>query len=129
MSNALALSAHWFGTAVPGHARERLGHPAREEAAAYERLRARAPIGREGARLWADVRGVPDLRERLRFALDYAFPPAAYMRSWYGLDRDWQIPIYYARRFLRGALHIVSDPLLRERRIVHEPPEAWMVDQ
>lgn len=128
VSETLVLAVHWFASPVPDDALRALGDRPAGEQAVYARLRARAPVGREGARVWTDMQGIRGRRARLAYGLAHAFPSTDYMREWYGLDHRWQVPIYYARRILRGALHVLSDPLRRERRTAQEPPEAWMVD-
>jgi hypothetical protein len=128
VDDALRAARHWFDTPVP--ASWRPGAVAPERQAAHRRLRARASVGREGARLWADVRGLPSARARLAYALRHVLPAPAYMRAWYGIDQDWRLPIYYARRLLRGLGHILALPGDPDgaRAAAVEPPEQWMID-
>jgi hypothetical protein len=129
LSDSLRLCRMWFDTPVPEPVWQEMAlrPPTRDEEAAYARLRARAPIGREGARLWSDVQGIPGLRNRIRFAAAHLFPSPAYIREWYGLDSNWKVPACYVRRMLRGAGHIVRRGA--PGPVVGDRPEAWMIER
>lgn len=124
---ALEASALWFGTPVPPGAPAWRGASG---AATLARQRDRAPVGREGARVLGDTRGLRSWRARLALALRSAFPAPAYMRAWYGVDRPARLPIYYAARLGRGLWHIALHAArpASVRRSAAEPPERWMID-
>jgi len=126
---ALEAAALWFGTPWPEAADAARGTGART-APGLARLRDHAPIGREGARVLGDARGLPSWRARLAFALRSAFPPPAYMRAWYGVDRPARLPIYYAARLGRGLWHLAAHAArpASARTMAAEPPERWMID-
>jgi hypothetical protein len=130
LSDALGLGRLWFDTPVPPGVLAHLAElaPTEQEAAAYRRLRRRAPVGQEGARLLADVRGVPGLRAKLRFTAGHLFPPPDAMRAWYGFDHVWQLPVYYARRAVRGVAHIARRTLRSDTRVALDPPDSWMIE-
>lgn len=53
-------------------------------------------------RLWADLRGMPGWRRRLRFASILLFPSPRYMRARYRIRHALLLPLYYAHRWIRG---------------------------
>jgi hypothetical protein len=102
LSDCLTAATTWFGTAVdirPLSAAERAG---------YERARSRPPVGREGARVWHDARRAHGWRPRVLVVRRALFPPPAFMRSWYGLDRDVLLPLAYLRRWISGARELLA---------------------
>lgn len=133
VADALAAAQHWFGTPVPPDSLSGLAAAVERDpraVAAHRRVRARAPLGREGARRFTDLRGAKGLRRKVRYALAFAFPSLDYMRRHHGVDRASSLPIYYARRVARGLAHVASELI---RRPAHggdadEPPEQWMVE-
>lgn len=54
------------------------------------------------ARFWADVRGIPQGRDRLAFTLARLFPSPAYMRQRYHIRHRGLIPFYYPYRWYLG---------------------------
>lgn len=130
LTDAVALARLWFETPIRPDIAGRMADlvQTEQEATAYRRLRRRAPVGEEGARLLDDVRGVPGLAAKLRFVASHLAPPPAAMRSWYGLDHAWQLPVYYARRAIRGAAHIARRPFRTGTAIALDPPDLWMID-
>ncbi|MFN2115254.1 MAG: nucleotidyltransferase family protein [Anaerolineae bacterium] len=130
LGDALVLATLWFATPLPDDVAAVLDAepPMPAEAAAYARMRRRAPVGAEGDRLLSDVQGVSGLAAKLRFAALHLAPPPRTMREWYGLDRSWQLPVYYARRALRGLAHIARRPFRAGSSGALESPELWMID-
>lgn len=129
VADGLRMSQVWFGTSVPGEVLSGLDAAVTaREAAAYRRLRARAPVGHEGARLWADVAGIPTLGAKVRFGLAHAFPPRALARRGRRPGPAGGLPVYYGRRLLRGALDIVCAGLRRGGGDRAELPEDRMVE-
>jgi hypothetical protein len=128
-ADALVAARHWFGTPIDGEALTALRRAG--DAEIHARLRHRPGVGREGARLWSDVQGIPGLRARIRFALGGAFPAPDAMRAWYGVRHAWQLPPLYVRRVVRGLGHLIAariDPA-RDLPLAAEPPERWMVER
>ena len=133
LSDALAVAVIWFGTPIPSGVNSSLEIAIQNDpdtVSAHSRVRARAPIGHEGARRLTDLKGVDGLLPKLRFALAFAFPPPSFMREHYGVDRISSLSIYYARRIVRGLVHVVSELLWRrsDALATDEPPERWMVE-
>ena len=128
LSAALRMAAFWFHTPVPDFVRDALREAeSAAETRIYHRLRSRAPVGQEGARLWADVRGVRGARAKAAFALAHLFPSPDYMRARHRLDGNRALPVYYARRLVRGVGHILARISYPGRRADADPPEAWMI--
>jgi hypothetical protein len=129
VADSLRMSRLWFATPVPTEVLADLeAAVTAEEDAIYRRLRARAPVGREGARLLVDARGIGGLSGKLRYALAYAFPPAEYMRARHPASRGWMLPIYYGRRVARGAADILLELGAHGRGPAEEAPEERMID-
>ncbi len=131
--DALTASRIWFGTPVPPWVLAALSEMAESDpsaATAHSRVRARAPIGQEGARRLTDLRGAKGLRAKLRYALAFAFPPTSFMREHHGVDHVSALPIYYARRVARGLVQVVAEIIRRPEHALaaDEPPERWMVE-
>ena len=93
-----------------------LGTPVPPEV--LEELRRKGPVEPTAAylkaghlrRRWLDLRAYEGVRERLRFARELAFPPAAYMRERFPRARlDW-LPWLYVRRAVGGMRRRGGDP-------------------
>lgn len=78
-----------------------------------EKLRALQPSGDEvrtytwqhqtmALRLFADLAGTKDWRQRLRIAFDTLFPTREYMQHRYHIPHPLLVPLYYPYRWLRG---------------------------
>ena len=133
VADALAAAQHWFGTPVPPDSLSGLAAAVERDPRAvadHRRVRARAPLGREGARRFTDLRGAEGLRRKVHYALAFAFPSPDYMRRHHGVDRASSLPIYYARRVARGLAHVASELIRRPAHdgAADEPPEQWMVE-
>jgi hypothetical protein len=61
-----------------------------------------------------DLASLPNLRARVRFALVNVFPQRAYMARRYGVQRHWQLSLWYAYR--------LGDGLVKLARTL---PQAW----
>lgn len=128
VADALRMSALWFGTPIARPVLATLDESvSRDEQRSYRRLRARAPVGREGARALTDARGIAPVRDRLRYALAYAFPSRDYMRARYRPGCSLALPVYYGRRLLNGIGDVLRHLLERRSRSAEEPPERRMV--
>ncbi len=125
--DALRAAAHWFATPIPAAWSPRPVSP--ELDAAHARVRARASVGAEGARLLSDLRGIRGIGARARFIRSHLLPDQGYMKGWYGIGGGWRLPIYYGRRLLRGVGHIIAHTVGAgaERAAAAEAPEQWMV--
>lgn len=133
LRDAVAAARIWFGTPVPAGVVAALDDAASaggRASADHARVRARAPLGLEGARRLTDMRGARGWSAKLRYAAAFAFPSPEYMRHHHGVDRTSALPIYYARRVARGLAHVAAELAGRpdRRAAADEPPEAWMVE-
>jgi len=72
----------------------------RREARVFARIR--RPDRSAGQRFWADLMGIADWRQRLRFTRTNLLPSAAYMRQRYRIPHSLLLALYYPYRWLRG---------------------------
>jgi Uncharacterised nucleotidyltransferase len=94
------LAAEWH-VPVPSDVLGRLAAepPSRRESELFALMQSGAPVGQ---RFWTDLAGMPDWRQRMRFARTNLLPSAAYMRQRYGIRHRLLLPVYYPYRWMRG---------------------------
>jgi hypothetical protein len=85
-----------FNTQIPAEAMDALRTAAGHEAASAKRLR--------GGVSWffANLRALPDLRQRIALIKQVAFPPAAYMMEKYQTKNRFALPFLYGYRSVNG---------------------------
>jgi hypothetical protein len=113
VERALSITRHFFATPLPAGLLVELQErrPAGEDVVRVTRWQ--GPDDR-GTRLLARVAGM-SWPVRLHYLVGYAFPPPAYMRQRYGIQRGWQTP---------GRVEAAKSPgrsLCRNRGVRHGP--------
>jgi hypothetical protein len=114
VERALTISQHYFATPLPDGLLSELQQrrPAHEDVGNVTRRQA------TGNRWEITLRRFETMAwtMRLRLALQLAFPPAAYVRWRYRVDRSWKLPFFYLFRWsdvLGEALKTVSKQVWR----------------
>ena len=91
--DALQTARDAFGTALPRELLDALTRAAARPEPSMVFLR-----GGRRRLLLAEVRALPDWRQRWQLVREHAFPPADYMLGKYGTGRRWLLPALYVRR-------------------------------
>jgi hypothetical protein len=94
--------AEAWGAPIPRDVLDRLRscRPSREEARVFARLvTSRRPVAQ---RFWADLAGMPEWADRVRFAWRNLLPSASYMRQRYQIPHRLLVPLYYPYRWFLG---------------------------
>ena len=86
-----------FNTQIPAETMGELQSMARDEAASAQRLRASAT-----AWFFANLRALPDLRQRIALIKQVALPPPAYMMEKYQTNNWLVLPFLYGYRSING---------------------------
>jgi hypothetical protein len=91
-----------FKTQIPAEAMDALRTAARHEATSAKRLR--------GGVSWffANLRALPDLRQRIALIKQVAFPPAAYMMEKYQTKNRLALPFLYGYRSVNGVFKRIN---------------------
>jgi hypothetical protein len=94
----LRITQEWFGTPLPEQALTLLDQPgdARQHSFFQQMV---VPQQSTAARIWADVRGVPNSRARLAHLRQKLLPNPAYMMERYRIPSRLLLPFYYIRRW------------------------------
>jgi hypothetical protein len=86
-----------FNTKIPGETISALQTATRNEAASTQRLRTSTP-----AWFLANLRALPDLRQRIALVKQVALPPSAYMMEKYQINNRLALPFLYGYRLVKG---------------------------
>jgi hypothetical protein len=98
-SRAIGQAMTSFETAVPATSVARLRNASSEDEPAAAFLRGR---GTKLAVLRSDLRALPSWGSKVGIVREHLFPPAAYMRTAYGISSPAVLPLAYAFRIARG---------------------------
>jgi Uncharacterised nucleotidyltransferase len=95
--DSLNAAKQAFNTQVPAEAMDALQTTAPDEATNAQRLRASRL-----AWFFANLRALPDLRQRIALIKQVALPPSAYMMKKYQVGNRLALPFLYGYRLARG---------------------------
>src|SRR6516165_8079366 len=96
-ADGLNAARQAFNTKIPGETISALQTAARNEAASTQRLRTSA-----AAWFLANLRALPDLRQRIALVKQVALPPSAYMMEKYQINNRLALPFLYGYRSVKG---------------------------
>jgi hypothetical protein len=98
-----------FITQIPTEAMGALQTAAHDEAESAKRLRAS-----EAAWFFANLRALPDLRQRLALIKQVALPPPAYMMDKYQTNNRLVLPLLYGYRMVNGVYKRIKFSKMRQ---------------
>ena len=97
-----------FNTKIPAETISALQAAARNEAASAQRLRASEAIW-----FFANLRALPDWRQRIALIKQVALPPSAYMMEKYQINNRLALPFLYGYRSVRGVFKLFKRSKVR----------------